>query len=78
MLDQLGRFEEARQYYAARAAIVPEEYSVLSNLGLSYLLSKDLPTAERAPRLQPRRGESDPDHLAADGLQGRTAEAKRW
>jgi len=45
-LDQLGRFEEARQYYASALKIAPEEPSVLSNLGLSYVLSKDLPKAE--------------------------------
>src|SRR6202022_3668241 len=42
-LDQLGRFDEARQYYASALKIAPEEPSVLSNLGLSYALSKDLP-----------------------------------
>src|SRR6202041_984919 len=45
-LDQLGRAEEARQYYASALRIAPEEPSVLSNLGLSYLLAKDLPKAE--------------------------------
>ena len=45
-LDQLGRFEEARQYYASALKIVPDEPAVLSNLGLSYVLSKDLPKAE--------------------------------
>jgi len=45
-LDQLGRHDEARRYYASALKIVPEEPSVLSNLGLSYVLSKDLPKAE--------------------------------
>ena len=44
-LDQLGRHDEARQYYAGALKIVPEEPTVLSNLGLSYALSKDLPKA---------------------------------
>jgi len=35
-LDQLGRYDEARQYYASALKIAPEEPSVLSNLGLSY------------------------------------------
>jgi len=39
-LDQLGRHDEARRYYASALKIVPEEPSVLSNLGLSYVLSK--------------------------------------
>src|SRR5712671_4489044 len=45
-LDQLGRYDEARQYYASALKIAPEEPSVLSNLGLSYALSKNLPKAE--------------------------------
>ncbi len=46
VLDQLGKFDEARQYYASALKIVPDEPSVLSNLGMSYLLSKDLAKAE--------------------------------
>src|SRR3984893_16351384 len=49
-LDQLGRHDEARQYYASALKIAPEEPSVLSNLGLSYVLSKDLPKAEEILR----------------------------
>ena len=45
-LDQMGRHEEARRYYESALKIVPDEPSVLSNLGLSYMLSKDLPKAE--------------------------------
>ncbi len=45
-LDQFGRHDEARNYYASALKIVPGEPSVLSNLGLSYVLSKDLPKAE--------------------------------
>jgi Flp pilus assembly protein TadD len=41
VLDQLGKFDEARQYYGNALKIVPDEPSVLSNLGMSYLLSKD-------------------------------------
>lgn len=46
VLDQLGRHEEARKHYASALRIAPEEPSVLSNLGLSHLLSKDLSQAE--------------------------------
>src|ERR1700678_19703 len=49
-LDQLGRHEEARRYYASALKISPDEPSVLSNLGLSYMLSKNLPKAEEALR----------------------------
>ena len=34
-LDKLGKHEEARRYYTSALRIVPEEPSVLSNLGLS-------------------------------------------
>src|ERR1700739_990471 len=50
VLDQLGRAEEARRYYESALRISPEEPSVLSNLGLSYLLAKDLPKAEETLR----------------------------
>src|SRR6202161_10575 len=49
-LDQLGRHDEARRYYASALKIVPDEPSVLSNLGLSYVLSRDLPKAEETLR----------------------------
>jgi Flp pilus assembly protein TadD len=79
-LDQLGRYEEARQYYASALKIAPDAPSVLSNLGLSYLLSKDLPKAEETLRRASNRAETDPRvrwNLAlAIGLQGRVAEAE--
>ena len=43
-------YEEARHYYASALKIAPDEPSVLSNLGLSYVLSKDLPKAEETLR----------------------------
>ena len=46
ILDQLGRTAEARGYYESALKIAPGEPSILSNLGLSYALSKDLPKAE--------------------------------
>src|ERR1700686_3892854 len=49
-LDQMGRHDEARRYYTSALKIVPDEPSVLSNLGLSYVLSKDLPKAEEILR----------------------------
>ena len=42
VLDQLGRHDEARDYYASALRIVPDEPSVLSNLGLSYVLSREI------------------------------------
>src|SRR5262245_27105304 len=52
-LDQLGRHEEAQRYYGTALRIAPDEPSVLSNLGLSYALSKDLVRADGALRGPP-------------------------
>ncbi len=80
MLDQLGRHDEARQYYASALKIVPGEPSVLSNLGLSYALSKDLPKAEETLRRAYGSAGADArvrQNLAlVVGLQGRFAEAE--
>jgi len=45
--DQLGDHSQAQAYYAAALKIVPEQPQVLSNLGLSYALSRQLPLAEK-------------------------------
>jgi len=80
-LDQLGRYEEARQYYASALKIVPDQPSVLSNLGLSYVLSKELSRAEETLRRAYRVGGRDPRVRAnlalAVGLQGNFAEAEK-
>lgn len=79
-LDQLGRHDDARRYYAGALAIVPEEPSVLSNLGLSYVLSKDLPKAEET--LRRAYGSARADARVRQnlglvvGLQGRFSEAE--
>ena len=49
-LDQIGRHDDARRYYDSALKILPDEPWVLSNLGLSYVLSKELPKAEEAFR----------------------------
>jgi Flp pilus assembly protein TadD len=80
VLDQLGRGEEARQYYASALRIVPDEPSVLSNLALSYVLSKDLAKAEETLRRANGRPNADPRvklNLAlVVGLRGHMAEAE--
>jgi Flp pilus assembly protein TadD len=80
-LDQLGRHDEARRYYASALKIVPGEPSVLSNLGMSYLLSKDLPQAEAALRqayASPKASAKVRQNLGlVVGLQGRFAEAEQ-
>src|SRR5204862_1566730 len=59
VLDQLGRHEEAQRYYASALTIVPEEPAVLSNLGLSYALSKALQRAEATLRRASSRASND-------------------
>jgi Flp pilus assembly protein TadD len=80
-LDQLGRHEDARRYYASALKIAPDEPSVLSNLGLSFMLSKDLPKAEEALRQAYASGRADArvrQNLGlVVGLQGRFAEAEQ-
>jgi Flp pilus assembly protein TadD len=79
-LDQLGRHDEARRYYETALKIVPGEPSVLSNLGLSYMLTKELPKAEAALRqayANPNADSRVRQNLGlVIGLQGRFAEAE--
>src|SRR5215468_1065744 len=79
-LDQLGRFDEARQYYASALKIAPDEPSVLCNLGLSYILSKDLPKADETLRRAHGLAGADPriraNRALVLGLQGRMNEAE--
>src|SRR6266480_2060625 len=80
VLDQMGRHEEAQRYYATALRIVPDEPSVLSNLGLSYALSKDLVRAEATLRRAAAQSGNDKrvrQNLAlVVGLQGRFKEAE--
>lgn len=81
VLDQMGRHQEAQRHYNAALKIIPDEPSVLSNLGLSYLLTKDLKRAESALRravAQPNANTKVRQNLAlVVGLQGRFAEAEK-
>ncbi len=81
VLDEMGQHIEARQYYSAALKIVPNEPSVLSNLGLSYVLDKQLKRAEdtlRTAVAQPNASPKVRQNLAlAVGLEGRFAEAER-
>ena len=77
----MGRHEEAQRHYLTALKIVPNEPSVLSNLGLSYALSKDLKDAEATLRLAVAQHSADPrvrQNLAlVVGLEGRFAEAEQ-
>lgn len=79
-LDQMGKHEDARRYYVSALKLAPGEPSVLSNLGLSYMLSRDLPKAEETLRqayASPRAGTRVRQNLGlVVGLQGRFAEAE--
>jgi Flp pilus assembly protein TadD len=80
VMDQMGRHAEAQRYYASALKIMPDEPSVLSNLGLSYALSRDLKRAEDTLRRASARGSADKrvrQNLAlVVGLRGRFKEAE--
>lgn len=79
--DQLGNYKEARRFYQTALKIVPEEPAVLSNLGLSYILSKDLKLAEstlRRAAASPRAEKRVRQNLALSlALQGKFDEAEK-
>src|SRR3954447_12598138 len=81
VLDQMGRHDEARRYYESALKMVPGEPSVLSNLGLSYMLTRELPKAEEALRQAYGSQRADArvrQNLAlVIGLQGRFGEAEQ-
>jgi Flp pilus assembly protein TadD len=78
--DQLGDHDAARGHYEMALKLSPGEPSVLSNLGLSYALSRDLPHAERVLReaaLSPRADKRERQNLALVlALQGKFVEAE--
>ncbi len=78
--DQLGDHDGARSYYETALKIRPNEPSVLSNLGLSYALARNLPRAEETLRLaaaQPGADMRVRQNLALVlALQGKFSEAE--
>lgn len=81
ILDQLGRSTEARQRYRDALDLQPGEPSILSNLGMSYVLTGDLKSAEtylRQAAGQPTADSRVRQNLAlVVGLQGRFPEAEQ-
>lgn len=81
ILDQIGQKDEARQRYRKALDLKPDEPSVLSNLGMSYLLAGDLKTAETYLRSASEKPNADSrvrQNLAlVVGLQGRFDEAEK-
>jgi len=80
ILDQLGQSNAARELYRKALDMKPNEPSVLSNLGMSYVLGGDLKTAEtylRQAAQQPGADSRVRQNLAlVVGLQGRFEEAR--
>ncbi|MFK5979603.1 MAG: tetratricopeptide repeat protein [Rhizobiaceae bacterium] len=80
ILDQLGRPKQARLMYRKALDIIPGEPSVLSNLGMSYLLAGDSRSAETYLKKAISKPGADSrvrQNLAlVVGLQGRFKEAE--
>lgn len=57
--DQMGDHAGARRYYDAALKIRPNQPDVLSNMGLSYALERQLPQAEAALRLAAEQPQAD-------------------
>ncbi len=81
ILDQLGRSADARAKYRDALVLAPNEPTILSNLGMSYVLTGDLKNAEnylRSAVAQPGVDSRVRQNLAlVVGLQGRFAEAEQ-
>jgi Flp pilus assembly protein TadD len=78
--DRLGDHAGAMQFYRDALKIAPGEPSVLTNMGLSLALNRQLPEAERSLRLAVASPRAD-DRMRADfalvlALQGKFAEAE--
>lgn len=81
VLDQLGRSSEARNRYRMALDLKPNDPTILSNLGMSYVLGGDLRTAEtylKSASQQPGADSRVRQNLAlVVGLQGRFPEAEQ-
>jgi len=80
ILDQMGRKEEARATYQKALQLQPNEPSIISNMGMSYLLAGDARTAEtyfKQAAAAPGADSRVRQNLALSvGLQGRFQEAE--
>jgi Flp pilus assembly protein TadD len=80
--DELGDHEAARRYYDEALKIRPNDPGVLSNLGLSYALSRQLPRAEETLKeaaIQPGADMRVRQNLALVlALEGKFDQAEDW
>lgn len=58
--DQMGNHTRAREFYHRAQQIAPNEPSILNNLGLSYVLTKELALAEETLRKAAKLPGADP------------------
>jgi Flp pilus assembly protein TadD len=81
ILDQMGNHDDARKLYARAQALAPNEPSIASNFGMSYMLTGDLAKAETLLRqavAMPGADSRVRQNLAlVVGLEGRFDEAQK-
>jgi Flp pilus assembly protein TadD len=81
ILDQMNRNDDARNLYAKAQALAPTEPSILSNYAMSYVMTGELPKAEKLLRQAIALPGADTrirQNLAlVVGLQGRFSEAEK-
>jgi Flp pilus assembly protein TadD len=79
--DRMGDHDAAMAFYREALKIVPNEPGVLTNMGLSLALTRQLPEAERVLRQAAASREADAttrgDLALVLGLEGKYAEAQR-
>lgn len=79
-LDQMGRNGEARALYAQAGTIAPGEAAIETNLGLSFAMTNELPTAERhlrrAVQMRGATTQTRQNLALVVGLQGRFDECR--
>jgi Flp pilus assembly protein TadD len=81
ILDQIGQSDDARALYVKALALAPTDPTVLSNYGMSFVMTGDLKQAEKLLRqaiAAPNADSRVRQNLAlVVGLQGRFAEAEK-
>jgi len=79
-LDQMGRHGEARALYSQAGTIAPGEASIEANIGLSFAMTNELPSAEqhlrRAVQMRGANTQTRQNLALVVGLQGRFDECR--